>query len=177
MPMPTQSQGGEGFEGAFTVAGNGMRSLVIEAAEVQASLQPWFEMECYQLGRGNQLAQVDLLDLGSQQFVRESQNAAIHKIGKPLENLCTVSCCTPQPGSRLSEFSSAAAAVFFLPGNTEFDIYVPAGASTTHVSFDQDQFLWGHGCSIRQKVGALAITARNHRCVPFLVLEPTPAST
>jgi AraC family ethanolamine operon transcriptional activator len=118
--------------------------MVVEAAEVQASLQPWFEMECYQLGRGNRLSQIDYLDLGSERIVRESQDAAIHKLGTTSANLCTVSCCTPRPGFRFSDISSgAAAAVFFLPRNTEFDIYVPAGASTTYVSFDQDDFVRG----------------------------------
>ncbi len=134
----------EAPDGAMTFAGNGMRSVAIEAAEVQASMQPWFRLECYQLSRGTRLAQVDLLDLGGRHIVRESQYAAIHKLGATGENQCTVSSCTPMPGSRLSEFSSdAAAAVFFLPRNTEFDIHVPAGACTTYVSFDQDEFVRG----------------------------------
>ncbi len=131
-------------EGVRSNTPYGMRSLVVEAAEVQASMQPWFEMECYQLSRGNRLSQIDYLDLGSQQIVRESQDAAIHKLGATSANLCTVSCCTPRPGFRFSEVSSReAAAVFFLPRNTDFDVYVPAGASTTYVSFDQDEFVRG----------------------------------
>lgn len=121
-----------------------VRSAVVRFAADQAAMQPWIGMECYQLGRGNSLAQVDCLDLGAQQLVRETQAAAIQKLGMTPANLCTVSVCTPDPTFRFSELSASATdAVFFMPGNTEFDIYVPAGARTSYISFNQEEFLRG----------------------------------
>ena len=107
-------------------------------------MQPWIEMECYQLGCGQQLAQIDSLDLGSQQIVRESQTAAVQKLGVMPANLCTLSYCTPDPNFRFSDFSAAETdTVFFMPAHTEFDIYVPAGAQTAYVSLNQEEFLDG----------------------------------
>ena len=122
-------------------AGN-VRSAVIEAAATQAAMQPWVEMECYQLGRGKRLTQMDSLDLGSQQIVREHQQVAVQKLGITPPNFCTVSCCTPDPTFRFSQHcADEAATIFFMPGNREFDLYVPAGAQTTYVSFNQDEFM------------------------------------
>jgi AraC family ethanolamine operon transcriptional activator len=101
-------------------------------------------MECYQLSPGGQLAQLDSLDLGNQQVVRERQAAAVQKLGTTPPNLCTVSYCTPDPAFRFSELGgSDASSIYFMPGNTEFDLYVPAGAQTAYISFDQDIFLSG----------------------------------
>ncbi len=122
-----------------------MRSAVIQAAAVQAAMQPWIQMECYQLGRGKHLAHVDSLDLGSQQIVREHQEVAVQKLGVTPPNLCTVSCCTPDPAFRFSELRAGGPTLFFMPGNCEFDIYVPAGAQTTYVSFSQDEFIRAAG--------------------------------
>ena len=120
------------------------RSTVIEHAGAQAALQPWIAMECYQLSAGGQLAQMDSLDLGHQQIVREQQTAAVQKLGTTPPNLCTISYCTPDPAFRFSELGgSEAGSIFFMPGNTEFDLYVPAGAQTAYLSFDQDLFLNG----------------------------------
>src|SRR5690606_11635046 len=47
---------------------DGGRSAVVRFAADQAAMQPWIEMECYQLGRGNTLAKMDCLDLGTQQY-------------------------------------------------------------------------------------------------------------
>lgn len=128
-----------------------VRSEVIHFAGDQAAMQPWIGMECYQLGRGKTLAQMDCLDLGAQQLVRETQTAAIQKLGMTPANLCTVSVCTPDPTFRFSELSASAAdAVFFMPGNTEFDIYVPGGACTSYISFDQKEFL-RDACAIAPK--------------------------
>ena len=129
---------------AVKISGNGMRSIVVEAAEMQAAMQPWVVMECYQLGRGRRLGQMDSLDLGSQQVVREHQDVAVQKMGVTPPNLCTVSCCTTDPTFRFSELcTSDADTLFFIPGNTEYDIYAPAGVRTTYVSFKQDEFLSG----------------------------------
>lgn len=129
---------------SVVIAGKGLRSTVIEDASVQASMQPWIEMECYQLGRGRQLTQMDSLDFGSHQIVRERQVAAVQKLGITPANLCTLSYCTPDPRFRFSELgASEADTVFFMPEHTEFDIYVPAGAQTAYVSFNQEEFLSG----------------------------------
>lgn len=124
--------------------GQGLLSTIVEDASIQASLQPWIAMEYYQLGqgRGRQLALMDCLDLGSQQIVRESQVAAVQKLGVTPSNLCTLSYCTPDPSFRFSEFGAGQAdSVFFMPEHTEFDIYVPAGAQTAYITFDQQEFL------------------------------------
>ncbi len=117
-------------------------STIVDEACVQAALQPWIAMECYQLGQGRELALMESLDLGSYQIVRESQMAAVQKLGKMPANLCTLSYCTPDPNFRFSELGADEAdTVFFMPEHTEFDIYVPAGAQTAYVSFDQQAFL------------------------------------
>jgi AraC family ethanolamine operon transcriptional activator len=123
-------------------AREGTHSKVVQFATDQAALQPWIEMECYQLGCGDTLARIDHLDLGSPQLVRETQTAAVQKLGITPANLCTVSVCTPDPTFRFSELAASATdAVFFMPGNTEFDIYVPAGACTSYISLDQEELL------------------------------------
>ena len=117
---------------------------VIEAAATQAAMQPWTSMECYQLGRGKRLAQMESLDLGSQQIVREHQEVAVQKLGITPPNFCTVSCCTPDPAFRFSELGADDTdTLFFMPGNKEFDLHVPAGAQTTYVGFAQDEFVRG----------------------------------
>ena len=134
----------ESGAGVIAMPPGDVRSTVIEAAAVQAAMQPWIEMECYQLGRGKRLAQMDSLDLGSQQIVRERQEVAVQKLGVTPPNLCTVSCCTPDPRFRFSELCAGnAETLFFMPGNNEFDLYVPAGAQTTYISFSQDEFISG----------------------------------
>ena len=118
--------------------------MVIGDVAEQTAMQPWVEMEFFQLGCGRQVGQLDSVDLGTQQIVRERQDVAVQKIGVTPANLCTVSCCTLDPAFRFSEVRAGETdAVFFLPGNTEFDVYVPTGARTTYVSLDQDAFLRG----------------------------------
>lgn len=126
------------------VAGQELRSAVIEDASIQAAMQPWIEMECYQLSPGKQLARMETLNLGSQRIVRESQATSVQKLGITPANLCTLSYCTPTPNFRFSEIgASETDTLFFMPEHTEFDIYVPAGAQTAYVSFDQEEFLQG----------------------------------
>lgn len=125
-------------------ASNGLLSVTICEAAEQARMQPWISMECYQLKPGQQLTRMDTLNLGDQQLVRERQAVAVQKLGRTPANLCTISCCTPDPTFRFSAFCAAQAdRVFFMPGNTDFDIYVPNGADTTYISLDQDSFLDG----------------------------------
>lgn len=119
-----------------------LQSVTIYDASQQADLQPWANMECYQLGRGSQLSKVDCLDLGRQQIVRERQFAPIQKLGITPANFCTASYCTPNPGFRFSELgTSTADSMFFIPEQTEFDIYVPAGVQTAYVSLKQDELI------------------------------------
>lgn len=118
--------------------------MTIEDASVQAALQPWVEMECYQLGRGARLGHIDCVDLGGQRLVRERQEVAVQKLGATPSDVCIVSCCTPDPTFRFSELSTDAAdAIFLMPEHVEFDIYVPAGAQTSYVAFSQEAFLQG----------------------------------
>ncbi len=128
--------------GPSSGADMGLCSTAIDDAAIQAAMQPWIEMECYQLGYGKRLAQMDVLDMGAQQVVRESQSAAVQKLGVTPPDLCTFSYCTPEPRARFSELGMGAVdTVFFMPERTEFDIYVPAGVQTVYISFSQEAFL------------------------------------
>lgn len=131
-------------EAANRSSGSRLLSLNIDHAGVQAATQPWLEMECYQLSRGKRLAQMRSLDLGDKQIVVESQAAAVQKLGVTPADFCTVSCCTPDPNARFSSLDMPDdKTIFFMPGNTEFDIYVPAGARTSYIGFSQEAFLAG----------------------------------
>lgn len=135
---------GEADPSAIVIPENNVCSRAIESASTQAAMQPWVSMECYQLGRGKHLAQMDCLDLGNRRIVREQQQAAVQKLGVAPPNLCTVSCCSHDLRFRFSDVSADNAdTLFFMPGNHEFDLYVPGGAQTAYVSFDQDEFLSG----------------------------------
>lgn len=140
----TQSTTQVTSDGADIIVGSGVRSIVVEAAEVQAAMQPWVDMECYQLGEGKRVSQMDILDVGSQRVVRECQEVAVQKLGITPSNFCTVSYCTLDPTFRFTElFTGDDDTLFFMPGNTEYDIYVPAGTHTGYISFNQDEFLTG----------------------------------
>ncbi|MDO6748633.1 hypothetical protein [Gilvimarinus sp. 1_MG-2023] len=56
-------------------------SACIEDAVIQAAMQPWAAMECIQLGSGRQLVQMETLNLGKLQVVRETQLASVQKGG------------------------------------------------------------------------------------------------
>lgn len=119
-----------------------LRSSLIEHAAAQAAMQPWIEMECIQLSQGKCLGELHSLDLGNKRIVRERQEAAVQKLGSTPDNLCTISYCTMDPAFRFSEHGAGNEdTIFFMPEKTEFDLHVPAGAQTTYVSLDQDQFL------------------------------------
>ncbi|WP_024850361.1 helix-turn-helix domain-containing protein [Hydrogenovibrio kuenenii] len=117
-------------------------SKTILYAEEQALMQPWVEMECYQLSRGSQVTQMECLDFGNHHIVRETQLATVQKQGVMPSNFCTISYCTPDQKFRFSEFNAESdATLFFMPENTEFDIYVPEGVQSTYISMNQDDFL------------------------------------
>ena len=121
-----------------------LNSAPIEDPAVQAQFQPWVEMECYQLRNGRKLVEMDTLDLGSQKIVRELQKTSVHKLGRTPTDFCTVSICTPDPSFRFSEHcGDHADTVFFMPGNVEFDIHIPAGGDCAYVGFSQEEFLRG----------------------------------
>ncbi|PVB62324.1 helix-turn-helix domain-containing protein [Labrenzia sp. 011] len=128
--------------GEVATSFSGLRSTIIESAATQAAMQPWVAMECYQLSRGKQVSQMDSLDLGRVQVVREQQFAAIQKLGITPEDFCTISYCTQDPAFRFSDHSASGVnSVFFIPERTEFDIYVPPGMQTAYVSFSQSEFV------------------------------------
>lgn len=105
-------------------------------------MQPWVQMECFQLSRGKYLGRLDSIDLGSKKVVRESQSAGVQKLGATPANLCTVSFCSFDPAFRFADHDAGNAdSIFFMPEKTEFDLYVPAGVQTTYVSLDQEEFL------------------------------------
>ncbi|ERP95962.1 hypothetical protein Q669_29190 [Labrenzia sp. C1B10] len=110
----------------------------------QARLQPWVQMECYQLSHSRQVSQVECLELGSQKICRERQDASIQKLGIAPADFCTLSISRCGPAVRFSEQQCETGdTVYFMPGNVEFDVYVPAGVETIYVGFNQDEFLQG----------------------------------
>lgn len=120
------------------------RSGVAEDASQQAALQPWVEIECVQLSDGRRVAELDSLDLGSEQIVRERQDTSVQKLGATPADFCTISICTRKPAARFSEHSGGRVdTVFFLPENAEFDIHIPAGGETAYAGFSQKEFLRG----------------------------------
>jgi AraC family ethanolamine operon transcriptional activator len=124
------------------ITGRYLHSATIEDATTQASMQPWANMECYQLSSGKELVKMDIIDLGSQQVVRESQLASVQKIGVTPKDFCTISYCTLDPNFRFTELSTDISdRLFFLPEQIEYDIFVPAGAQTNYVSLKQETFL------------------------------------
>ncbi|MAM11106.1 MAG: hypothetical protein CML23_11735 [Rhizobiaceae bacterium] len=119
-----------------------LRSSVLTYAADQAAMQPWIDMECFQLGSGGTVCHMETIDFGNQQVVQEDQAASVQKIGMTPANLCTLSYCTPNQAFRFSDHGGDHPdTIFFLPGNTGFDLYVPEGTHTTYLSFDQAAFL------------------------------------
>ena len=119
-------------------------SACIEDAATQAALQPWAAMECYQLGPGRQLAQMETFNLGRQQVVRETQLASVQKLGFTPPGFCTLSYCTPAPNFRFSALGADSSnTIFFMSECTEYDIYVPEGIQTSYIGFHIDDFLQG----------------------------------
>ena len=128
------------FPGAPT--GQHLRSALIEDAAVQAAMQPWIKMECVQLDRGREIARMDTLDLGGPQAVRERQFVTVQKLGVTPTDLCTISCCSLDPTARFSHIRPVkSGAVYFMPEQIEFDIYIPVGVETNYVSLSQEAFL------------------------------------
>jgi len=122
----------------------GLLSAQIEDPAAQALLQPWVEMECHQLSHGRKVAQFDSLEFGTLRGVRERQEASVQKLGTVPADFCSVSICTQAETVRFSEHRGEEAdTVFFMPGNVEYDIFVPAGTETAYVGFSQQQFLRG----------------------------------
>ena len=130
-------------DGTSTEAASLWSRQVTDPAD-QAALQPWVEMECYQLDDGKTVAQLDCLDLGTHKVVRERQNAGIQKMGRAPADFCTISACTQGAGVQFCELSAGLVdTTIFMPGNTEFDVQVPAGIETIYISFSQEQFMRG----------------------------------
>jgi AraC family transcriptional regulator, ethanolamine operon transcriptional activator len=123
-------------------AGPLLRTSRIEDPAVQAHLQPWVEMECYQLSSGRHVAQMQSLDLGGMKIVRECQTAAVQKLGFAPADFCSLSMSSGSAATRFSEQSSGeGGTVFFMPGNVEYDVHVPAGVETSYVGFSRQAFL------------------------------------
>lgn len=120
----------------------GLTSSSVEDPGMQAILQPWVEMECFQLSHGRRVADFECLNLGRQQIVRERQSASVQKIGRAPSDFCTVSISSQDATARFSEHSCAVeGSIFFMPGGMEFDIHVPAGGETVYAGFSQQEFL------------------------------------
>ena len=124
------------------INGNGLRSTTIENATAQATMQPWVSMECYQLSRGSRVSQMNTLDLGCLQIVQEHQHVAIQKLGSTPVDFCTISYSTPDPAFRFSDHApNGAESIFFMPAQTDFDIFVPQGTQTAYIGFSEKEFL------------------------------------
>lgn len=119
-----------------------VRSSLLGHAAAQAAMQPWIDMECLQIGSGQAVCRMETIDFGSQQVVQENQLSSVQKIGKTPANLCTLSYFTSVRSCRFSEHGNDHPdTAFFLPGNTEFDLYVSRGTGTAYISFDHTAFL------------------------------------
>lgn len=126
----------------LSTPGAAFRSNQIEDAADQAALQPWVQMECFQLSRGRRLGTLQSLDLGDLRVVRETQETSVQKLGATPVNLCTLSFCSLDPAFRFSEHEADSEdTIFFMAQTSEFDIFVPAGAQTTYVTLDEAAFL------------------------------------
>lgn len=118
------------------------RVVDIEDPAQQARLQPWVEMECYQLSSGRHVAQMQSLDFGGPRVVRERQITAVQKLGFAPADFCSLSMASGSAATRFSEQSSGeGGTVFFMPGNVEYDIHVPLGVETSYVGFSRQDFL------------------------------------
>ncbi|MCC0035162.1 MAG: helix-turn-helix domain-containing protein [Hoeflea sp.] len=146
-----------------------LHTSLIEDPALQAHLQPWVEMECYQLSSGRQVAQMQSLDLGGPKIVREHQTAAVQKLGFAPVDFCTVSMSSGRAATRFSDrLSDDGGTVFFMPGNVEYDIHVPADVETTYVGFSWAEFL--HAARALDPVlwenppqGVVTLPTRRHR--------------
>ncbi|MBR0555663.1 AraC family transcriptional regulator [Ciceribacter sp. L1K23] len=118
-----------------------LSSSVVEDAAQQARRQPWVAMECNQLTPGRSVGTMDVIDLGTQQIVRETQTVSVHKVGTTPRNFCTLSICTPGKNRISVHGEDGIGCVFFLPGQTEFDLLIAGGSQTTYVSFPEDDLL------------------------------------
>lgn len=145
------------------------RAVDIEDPAQQARLQPWVEMECYQLSHGRRIGRMQSLDLGGPKIVRERQTAAVQKLGFSPADFCTVSMSSGRAATRFSDrLSDDGGTVFFMPGNVEYDIHVPAGVETTYVGFSWAEFL--HAARALDPVlwenppqGVVTLPTRRHR--------------
>ncbi|WP_049722204.1 hypothetical protein [Gilvimarinus polysaccharolyticus] len=97
------------------------------------------------MGAGKQLAQMETAAVGCERGVQETQLASVHKLGITPPGFCALSYSTPEQGLRFSDLDGDdGAAMFFIPERTEYDLYVPAGAQTSYVTFN---FTRGAGVS------------------------------
>lgn len=134
MQVPEQSFALSGFPD--------LRTEELEHADRQAGLQPWIPMDCFQIGKGRRLGNIDSLSLDGMHLVRERQDAAVQKLGVMPKSLCTLSYCTTDPQFRFSDLGADGHdTAFLMSADTEFDIFVPAGVETTYLCLDETAFL------------------------------------
>lgn len=114
-------------------------------AEKQGLVQEWANVEVHQLDAGSFKGVCTTLSAGSIHLVHEQQNRLVHKSGMLPRNACTVSMSlSNDPAMRFSHLHAPGSSqVFFLPGETEFDIQVPGGTDTLYICLDQDKLTAG----------------------------------
>lgn len=125
------------------------RDIVLNDASLQAQAQPWADLDCRQIGPGHRVGLFSCIDLGPLRLVRETQDAAVHKVGAMKSGCCTVSffdtrnVTARSRQSRFSQYANDGASnrLFFLPSGLEFDIHVGQGLRTEYVTFDQNALL------------------------------------
>lgn len=117
-------------------------SNIIKDVAVQASIQNWSEMECYQLSAGHEIAEIDILEFKSIKVIYEYHLATVQKIGSTPKNLCTLFYCNLIPKFRFSGLKkNTEDTLYFLPEMCEYDIFIPKGAKITYIILDQEDFL------------------------------------
>jgi AraC family transcriptional regulator, ethanolamine operon transcriptional activator len=110
---------------------------LLDASE-QAVAQDWSALEIVQISTGNYNGHLRALGQGEISVYFENQNRTVHKRGITDDKYCTVSYCrNVLPKARFSEYNPADHSLFFLPCNTEFDLFVPENTGTVYFLVDQ----------------------------------------
>lgn len=121
------------------------RTLSLADAAQAAQAQQWLSLECQQLSKGRFHGILEAIDLGGVELFHERHEQRVHKIGSTPNGQCTISLIDRADGSaRFSQFpGDPTTSLFYLPGDTAFDIVVPAGRATSYVRLNQIDLLTG----------------------------------
>lgn len=122
-----------------------LRVRELPDTSIQARLQNWLEIDCWQLDSGLFHGRITQLGLDRLDVCLEQHDRTVYKRGCLPADRCTVSISiASDPSLRFMGFvTPEQPPLFFLPGGSEFDVHVPGGIDTLYVAFDQDELLAG----------------------------------